>query len=321
MKLAVFNPVLGERDLEESLAYLSKLGVTAMEMGCGGYPGKQQINPKDYLGNPKACQELLDLFSKYNMELATLSVHGNPVHPNKEEADRFHNDYVDACNLARELNVKTLVTFSGCPGGSIVDTTPNWVTCFWPDEFSRVLKWQWEEVLVPYWKEAVKLAEECDVNLAFEMHPGFCVYNTHTALKLREMVGSDRIGVNFDPSHLFWQGMDPVVSIKELKGCIYHFHAKDTYLDKINIAKNGVLDTSDYGDLDNRSWYFQTVGYGSDKLVWKQMMSALRKAGYDGPISIEHEDSLMSVEEGLDKAIKFLDGLILKEDLPNAWWF
>ncbi|MFV0344483.1 MAG: sugar phosphate isomerase/epimerase family protein [Anaerocolumna sp.] len=321
MKLAVFNPVMGDMELEESLKYLSNLGVEAMEMGVGGYPGKKQLNPKDYLDNPKKIKEIKELFDKYNMEIAALSCHGNPVSPNKELAQKSHLDFVDACNLAKQLGVKTVVTFSGCPGGGPSDKTPNWVTCSWPEEYTDVLNYQWNKVLVPYWKSVVPLLEECDIKVAFEMHPGFCVYNPHSMKKLRELVGCERLGVNFDPSHLYWQQIDPIVAIRELKDCLFHFHAKDTYLDEENIRKNGVLDTANYGETLERSWQFKTVGYGHDLVEWKKMISRLKDIGYKGAISIEHEDSSMSTNEGLEKAIMFLDEIIIREDANEAWWF
>ena len=155
--------------------------------------------------------------------------------------------------------------------------------------------------------------------IALELHPGFACYNTASLLRLREAVG-DTIGANFDPSHLFWQGMDPVAAIRALKGAIYHFHAKDTKIDPYNKAVNGVLDTGSYGALGDRSWIFRTVGYGHDMGVWKDIISALRAAGYDGAVSIEHEDAYMSTLEGLEKAIAFLKEVLIKEAPAQMWW-
>jgi sugar phosphate isomerase/epimerase len=151
------------------------------------------------------------------------------------------------------------------------------------------------------------------------MHPGFCVYNPSTLLKLRAAVG-DMIGANVDPSHLFWQGIDPCEAIKMLKGAIYHFHAKDTKIDDANTEKIGVLDTQPYADILNRSWVFRTVGYGMDLKKWKDIMSALVIAGYDGAVSIEHEDALMSIEEGLEKAIATLKEAMMFETPAEMWW-
>lgn len=272
------------------------------------------------LADDKKVEELKALLAKYELSIAALSCHGNPVHPNKAHAEADHRVFVQTCQLAQKLGVDTVVTFSGCPGDSETSQRPNWVTCAWPDDYAKTLDWQWNEVLIPYWKNAVKIAAEYGVKkIALELHPGFCVYNPATLLRLREAVG-EQIGANFDPSHLIWQGMDPVAALRELKGAVYHFHAKDTRVDAYNVAKNGVLDTGSYGDLSARSWVFRTVGYGSDVKVWKDMISTLRMIGYDGVVSIEHEDGLMSPREGLEKAIQFLQPLLIREDAAAMWW-
>lgn len=320
MKLGVFAVLLGDKSLEEALKYLSESGVQMAEIGTGGYPGIAHANPDELLNDESKLQQFKDLFVKYNIEISALSCHGNPVHPQKEIAEKFHQDFVKTVLLAEKLGLKQINTFSGCPGDSENSKYPNWVTCPWPEDFTKILDYQWNEVLIPYWKKAVKFAKEHGVNkIALEMHPGFCVYNPETVLRLREAVGEE-IGANFDPSHLFWQGIDPVAAIKKLNKAIFHFHAKDTKIDKYNTAVNGVLDTKHYGDEINRSWIFRSIGYGTDYAVWKDIMSALRMVGYDYAISIEHEDSLMSVNEGLQKAIKFLQEVLVFEDNKGMWW-
>lgn len=319
MKLSVFSVVLGGMPLAEACAFLKSQGVDAIEIGCGGYPGKAHCDPKKLLGNKQEQQAFLNAIHDNGLSLAALSVHGNPVHPVAEIAKGFQDDYLDAVRLAGELGVDRVVCFSGCPGGSPQDRTPNWATCAWPEDYLQVLQYQWEDVLIPHWTKAAAFAKEHGVNrLAFEMHPGFCVYNPDTLLKLRVAVG-EVIGANVDPSHLFWQGIDPVAAIRSLKGAIHFFHAKDTAMDPINTAVNGVLDTRHYGD-PNRSWVFRTVGYGHDQLTWNRIISELRQAGYDDVVSIEHEDALMSGKEGLTKAIRLLKDVLIYEDAGDMYW-
>lgn len=321
MKLCVLTVPYHSLPLEEAMAKLSAMGVQAVELGAGGYPGSAHLDVKGMLEDDAKVQEVKNLAAKYNLEIGAIACHGNPVHPNKEIAEDFHNQFVDAVLVAEKLGVETIVTFSGCPGDYEGAKLPNWVTCAWPTDFQEVLDYQWNDVLIPYWKETAAFAESHGVNkIALEMHPGFCVYNPASLLKLREAVGGDVIGANFDPSHLFWQGINPVSAIKAMKGSIHHFHAKDTKIDAINTAVNGVLDTGSYGSLADRSWLFRTVGYGHGMAEWKDIISTLKMIGYDGLISIEHEDALMSVDEGMIKAVEFLKDVIIYESPAEMWW-
>lgn len=320
MKLGVFTVVLGEKSLEDALKYLKDSGVQAVELGTGGFPGTAHVKTDELLADKVKVKGLKDLVDKYGMEISALSCHGNPVHPQKEVADAYHADFEKTVLLAEQLGLDRIITFSGCPGDSPGSKYPNWVTCPWPEDFLKVLDYQWNEVLIPYWEKAVKFANDHGVNrICLEMHPGFNVYNPETLLKLRKAVG-DTIGANYDPSHLFWQGIDPIASIRELGSAIYHFHAKDTRIDAINTAKNGVLDTKHYSDEINRSWVFRSVGYGHSYQVWKDIVSNLRMVGYDDVLSIEHEDSLMSSNEGLQKAISFLKEVLIYEDKGEMFW-
>lgn len=320
MKLGVFTVLFSGKPFEQTLEYLSNMGVQAVEVGTGGYPGKAHGNPEILLKDDKLCAQFKDTISKYNLELSALSCHGNPVHPQEEIASQFRQDFENTVLLAEKLGLDRVITFSGCPGDHPGAKYPNWVTCPWPDDFLKVLEYQWNDVLIPYWEKAVRFANDHGVTrIALEMHPGFCVYNPESLLKLRKAVGST-IGANYDPSHLFWQGIDPVASIRNLQGAIYHFHAKDTGIDKQNTAVNGVLDTKHYGEELKRSWIFRTVGYGHSYEVWNDIISNLRMTGYDDVLSIEHEDSLMSSEEGLEKAVRFLKNvLVFKESGEMTW--
>ena len=320
MKLGVMNPVLNSYTLEEALRYLHGLGVQSLEIGAGGFPGDAHLKPAELIGKPDKIKEFKDLFEKYEIEIAAISCHGNPLHPQKEIAEKFHNQFKNAILVAEELGVKTIVGFAGCPGDCETSKYPNWVTCPWPNDFGEILKWQWEEKVIPYWKDMAEFAKSHGIErIAFEMHPGFVVYNPETLLRLRAAVG-DIIGANFDPSHLIWQGMDPVASIRKLGDAIFHFHAKDTKIDKYNTMVNGVLDTKPYSDEINRSWIFRSVGYGNDELYWKDIISNLRLVGYDYAISIEHEDSLMSQNEGLTKAVQTLKNALITESTTEMWW-
>lgn len=314
MKLGVMTVLLGDLSLDKTLAYLKSLGVQQVEIGCGGYPGTAHANARDFIKNPALIDEFMATVEKHGLEVAALAVHGNPVHPQKAIADDYNEQFEAAVLLAEKIGVKTIVTFSGCPGDCENSKYPNWVVATWPEDFQTIKEWQWNEVLIPYWKKAAKFANDHGIRrIALEMHPGFCVYNTGTLLRLREAVG-DTIGANFDPSHLFWQGIDPIAAIRALKGAIYHFHAKDTAIDLYNRSVNGVLDTTRLDCLADRPWIFRTVGYGHSEETWRTIFSELKIAGYTGIISIEHEDGLMSPREGLEKAVEVLKKTIIFDD-------
>ena len=320
MKIGVITNLLGNLPFEEALQYFVSKGIEMVEIGCGGYPGTQHADPDVLLNDDAKLEEFKALIKKYNVEISALSCHANPVHPDKAVAKEFDDAMRKAVLLAEKLGVHQINTFSGCPGDSENAKYPNWVTCPWPNEFGEMLEWQWNEVLIPYWKEFVVFAKAHGVDkIALEMHPGFCVYNPETLLKLRAAVGPE-IGANFDPSHLIWQGIEPVAAIRALEGAIFHFHAKDTKVDKYNTAVNGVLDTKPYGDEVHRSWVFRSVGYGNDETYWKDIISNLRMVGYDYAISIEHEDSLMSQNEGFSKAIDMLKRAVIREEPCTMWW-
>lgn len=319
MKVGSMTVPLQGMALLDALKYLKAIGVEAVEIGTGGFPGNHHCKPKELLADKGKLRAFSEAFEQTGMELNAFSCHGNAIHPNKETAAKAHEEFVDTCRLAQELGVKKVITFSGCAGDCPQSQYPNWVTCPWPEDFLHVLKYQWEDCLLPYWGKAGSLARECGVKVAFEMHPGFLVYNTASMLRLRRELG-DTFGANFDPSHLIWQGNDIVASIKELEGAIYHFHAKDTKVDVINAARKGVLDTTPYSEELQRSWIFRTVGYGHGQDFWKEVISSLRLIGYDDVISIEHEDSLMSVEEGLKKAVAMVREVIISEKPAAMWW-
>ena len=318
MKLSVLSNLYGDRPLADVLSHFRDLGVEMVEIGCGGYPGKAHCDPDILLNDEGKLEEFRALFAEYGIGICALSCHGNAVHPNKEIAAAFDRDFRNCVLLAEKLGVDTIVTFSGCPGDSPEAKYPNWVTCPWPDDFLKILEYQWNEVLIPYWKEAAAFAEAHNVRrIAFEMHPGFCVYNPETCLKLRKAV-SPILGANLDPSHLLWQGIKPGNAIRYLGDAIYHVHAKDTKIDDINTAANGVLDTKHYSDEIHRAWVFRTVGYGHGEEFWRDFVDNLRLVGYDRVLSIEHEDSLMSIDEGLEKAVHFLKPILMRDPKPGT---
>ncbi len=320
MKLGLFTPVLGKLNVKDMLAKVQALQkVQAIELGTGGWPGKDHLDVDALVDNKPCTLEYRKMIADAGLTISALSCHGNPLHPDRATAKAYDEVFRKSVRLAEQMDVKVVVTFSGCPGDSDEAKHPNWVTQPWPPEFLEILDWQWEKKVIPYWREAAKFAADHGVNVALEAHPGFVVYNVDTAVRLREAVAPN-LGVNFDPSHFFWQGVDVAAAIRALGDSIFHVHAKDVALDRQNVAVNGVIDTKTYRRMAERSWLFRSVGWGHDELEWKRIVSALRMTGYDYVMSIEHEDALASVDEGLGAAVDLLSRVILTEPPVDAWW-
>ncbi|HKJ57625.1 MAG TPA: sugar phosphate isomerase/epimerase, partial [Halobacteriales archaeon] len=315
MDVGVLTVVLGGEPLEDALEYLSGIGVDAVELGCGGFVGDDHLPREEYLDDDDAQAELLELVEANGLRISALSTHNNPLHPDDGRADRAVEEIEETVRLADQLGVDNVNTFSGLPAGSPAGEVPNWITAPWPPEHAEALEYQWEEVAIPRWSDIADHAVDHDVNVCLEMHPNMLVYEPTGLLRLREAT-NERIGANFDPSHLYWQGIDVIEAIRYLgeRDAIHHFHAKDTGLYESNARVKGYLDTNPYTDEPNRSWLFRSIGYGHDEAHWKEVVSTLRMVGYEDALSIEHEDSLTSGLEGLEKAVDVLERAVFETE-------
>jgi sugar phosphate isomerase/epimerase len=318
MRVGVFTPLLSKLPLEAVLKKLAALQINTVELATGNYVGDAHCK-LSMLEDVSALADFKKILADHGFSISALSCHGNPLHPDQARASRDREVSHRTILLAEKLGVPVMIDFSGCPGDSAHATAPNWVTCPWPPDYLNVLDWQWNEVVAPHWTEQAKFAADHGVKIAIEMHPGFVVYNPETMLKLRTVAGP-AIGCNFDPSHLFWQNIDPVAAVRVLGDAIFHVHAKDTQIFPANLPRTGVLDTKPYTNERERSWIFRTCGYGHGVEFWGELISTLRMFGYDYVLSIEHEDSLLSPEEGLTKAANFLNGIMIREQPGAAWW-
>ncbi|MFQ3588671.1 MAG: sugar phosphate isomerase/epimerase, partial [Fimbriimonadaceae bacterium] len=218
MKIGIFTALFGDKSRAEALDIVKAEGIQAVELGGGAYPGAAHIEVEKLLESKAERDRLMKDIESRGLVLTAISVHGNPLHPNKAIAEEHHNAFVNAVKLASMLGVECVNGFSGCPGEGPNGKYPNWVTCAWPDEFRDVLEWQWSKRVLPYWKKQAAFLKEHKVKFCIEMHPGFVCYSNDTLLKLRNGVGKngDAIGANFDPSHLWWQGIDPIAAVREL---------------------------------------------------------------------------------------------------------
>ena len=307
--IGVFDPVFENLPLDAMIDKISAMGIEAVEIGTGGYPGSPHCPVQELLDDSGKLRAWKNRFANRNIHVATLSCHGNPLHPDAKLAQRDAEAFRRTVLLAEKLDVKVVVGFAGCPGGSPADTMPNWSTFRWPPEFGQVLDWQWKEKVIPYWKQAAQFAREHGIHqLAFEMCPNQVVYNPKTLFHLREAVGEE-IGANCDLSHLFWQGCDAVEVIHLLgkQNALFHAHMKDTVMFENNVAKYGVLNFApDDNDLSQASETFRAVGYGHSANTWKEIVKAYMDVGYQGILSIENEDPILPGEVGVERAVSVL---------------
>lgn len=321
MKLGVFTPLFNALTFEEMIEKVAEAGLETVEIGTGGSPGNAHLNIDKLLASSQERSEYLAKLADKGLSISALSCHNNPISPLPAVAQEADELLQKTIRLASLMNVPVVNGFSGIAGGNETDTQVNWPVLPWPTEYADNYNYQWEQKLIPYWQGINTLCESAGIKIGIELHGGFLCHTPYTMLKLREATGK-AIGCNLDPSHLWWQGIDPVAAIKILgsEHAIHHFHAKDTYLDQDNINMHGLTDMQPYEQVKTRAWTFRSVGCGHDLQVWSDIISALRIYGYDYVLSIEHEDPIMSVDEGLNRAITNLKSIMIKDQPSGMWW-
>jgi sugar phosphate isomerase/epimerase len=304
MRIGMVTDSLGHLPMQELLRTAAELGIEMLEFPCGNWSSAPHLNLDALLASEMARAEWMAMLRDHDLALSALNCSGNPLHPG-ELGQRHREVTSKTIKLAGLLGVERVVLMSGCPGGP-GDANANWITTAWPPEAARVLAWQWDEVVIPYWKTLAVEAQEAGVTrLCLELHGQQNVYNVETLNRLRDAVGPV-VGANFDPSHLFWMGADPLAAIRALGSAIYHVHAKDTRIDQAMASVNSLIDTKSVDRVSQRSWSYVTLGYGHDVLWWREFCALLRMVGYDDVLSIEHEDQMLPPLEGVRKSVELL---------------
>ena len=319
MHLGALTTVFVDRTLSEAAERMHELRLQSIEIGAGGTFPKNHCNPAQLMADDSALGSFRETLAKNELTISAFAIHGEPLNPDATVAEAYNRDYRDACKLAEKLGVTRITLLAGLPEAAPGDRVPNWILYPEPPRNREMVEWQWEQRLIPYWKEHGKIAEDHGIRLCFEMHPADMVHKPEALLRLRDSVGPV-IGCNLDPSHLFWQGMDVIEVVRALGPVIYHVHAKDSRLDEHNVRVNGILDAKTFGDEEHRSWLFRTVGYGHGEGFWRDFISTLRLVGYDDVLSIEHEDPLVDSEEGLELAATLLESILMRKPAGKVWF-
>lgn len=313
MRLCLNTDGLSHLTFEEMVKTSAEIGIESLEIACGNWSNAPHINLDEMLIDASARRKYMDTIASNNLVLEALNCSGNQLDPN--ESGKKHQEVVEKTfELANLLGVHKIVMMSGLPGGNATDTTSNWITTCWPMSCQDSLKYQWEEVLIPYWKKTTTLAKSCGItSIALENHGAQCVYNAETLLKLRNAV-DPMIGMNLDPSHHMWMGGDGIEMAKALGAdAIYHVHAKDLRKERGRFAANGGLETKFFDDYNNRYWNYVALGFGESKEWWKEFFAVLSMMGYDGPVSLEIEDKTMPALTAIKKSISFLHDVMPRD--------
>ncbi len=307
MEIGLYTDSLGHLPFEEMLDVAAASGVTAIEIATGGQSRAPHLDVDALLAGAPARAAFLDAFASRGLRIAALNCSAWPMHPVVGEA---HSVLIDkTLRLAGELGVSKIVSMSGCPGDGRDATTINWVWYPWPDDAVALARRGWDQG-VALWSEKARLAKAAGVErIAFELHPLHLVYNVPTVLAFRAEVG-DVIGVNLDPSHLFWQQMDPIAAVRALGPAIQHVHMKDTEIVAAQVALAGVLDNRPFDTPTERAWTFRTVGRARPAAWWSDFVAALGEAGYDDALSIEQEDPYAAPVDGVREAAAFIAGVL-----------
>jgi sugar phosphate isomerase/epimerase len=308
MRIGLTTDSLSQLTFDELLETAADLGIQTLEFGCGGWSSAPHLNLKMLLEKEEERTNFLAKMRAHGLEISALNCSGNPLAPGERGKS---NDQVvrGTLKLAGLLGVPRVVMMSGLPGGP-GDQNANWITTAWPPEVHEILRYQWEDVALPYWRELAKEARANGVEkICIEQHAHQLVYNTETALKLRDAIG-DLVGVNFDPSHALWMGGDPLLAIGQLRGAIYHVHAKDTRIDPHNSALNTLLETKPNDQVADRAWNYVTLGYGHSEIWWRDFVIQLKQNGYDDVLSIEQEDYSLPPMVGVRKSVELLKNVI-----------
>jgi sugar phosphate isomerase/epimerase len=320
MELGLCSVCLLDRSWEQALDTLARHKIHWVEANAGGHIPKDHFDPLELLADDEALARFADSLSQHDIRIAAFGCYGNPVHPTEWRRRRDHDDFVATCKLAERLGVTRVSVISGCPAGGPNDRAPNWIiNSIYPD-FRKAYDWQWEKSLIPYWREAARTAEDHGVQICIEPHGGDMVYNLETFERLRDAVGAT-IGATFDPSHLWWMGIDVLSMIRELAGAIYYVHAKDVQVDSGIVTRQGLVPAVDYADWNRRSWVYRAIGQGHDEQFWRAFVTTLRRTGYDDVVSIEIEDPFLTIDDAIDMSVATLRAALPRNAPPAADWF
>ncbi|WP_434724802.1 sugar phosphate isomerase/epimerase family protein [Mesorhizobium sp. RIZ17] len=304
MKIGMITDSLGNLSFDEMLRASAELGLETLEFACGNWSSAPHIDLAAMLDSAATRAEFVAKVRDHGLTIAALNCSGNPLHPGPQ-GKKHRQVTEDTIRLASLMGIDRVVMMSGLPGGP-GDANPNWIITDWPPECADIQRYQWDDCIIPYWLDLVRFSNNLGIGkLCLELHGHQAVYNVQTLFRLRDAVG-ETVGANYDPSHPMWMGADPIAAVRKLGSAIYYVHAKDTRVEPVPAGIDGVLDARPPNHYAERAWNYITLGYGHGETWWRQFCTALKQAGYDDVLSIEHEDMMLSPMEGMRKSVALL---------------
>ncbi|MGD0851767.1 MAG: sugar phosphate isomerase/epimerase [Acidimicrobiales bacterium] len=315
MDIGLLTDSVEDLTFDQTLDLANEVGLSCVEFAAGNWSTSPHIDVPALLENRRGRAEFLRSVESRGLRISALNASGNQLHPR----DGKRNDKMvrDIIRLAGEFGVTTIVLMSGLPGGTPNDQMPNWITTSWPPETTEMLDYQWNDVAIPYWHDLAAFASANGITrMAIEMHGNQIVFSVPGVLRLRSEIG-DIVGANLDPSHLIWMGADPLRAVTALGSAIYYVHAKDTRVEDASAVRSR-LEPLTLPFVDERAWNFVTVGRGHDFEWWTTFVDTLASVGYDGTLSIEHEDASVSGVDGVREAAALLHRVLAQRSAVKS---
>ena len=312
MKIGMFSANFMDYDLESVLKKMNESGYEAVELPA--FSGNGHLDVDEVLRGNHAGK-IKDLAKKYNLTISALSNHTEGqlvLGPHTKDTDAF---FAGTAAEKIKFGIERMKKTAKAAAALDVPVVCGFIGC---ESFSRWFPWPypegWDEMakdFVERWGEILDTFEKEGVRFAHEPHPNEYVYNVETALKSVELMGGRKEwGFNFDPANIILQGIDPVIFVQELGDRIFHAHAKDGEIVAHNVRRSGLQSTGKWNRID-RGFRFRIPGWGS--VPWKRVLTEMRLVDYDYVLSYEHEDVVMSRDDGMEKTIRYLKPLIIKE--------
>ncbi len=321
MKLGMNTFFVMKFERDEALQFCREIGVTALELAAIGPAAERFCDIDRLLSDSEARNRWLDNYAVLGFEIYSFAAHGSPLHPDRQIAESYSREFRKVCAFMEKIEATRLCLVAGLPEGREGDTLPNWIVNTdlpGSDLLKDALEWQWNERLLPYWREHGKIAADHGVSLCFEMQVNDMIHNPIKLRQLRDEIGPV-VACNFDISHMWAQKIDPLEAIHYLGDLIQAVHLKDTLIHEPNARLRGLMDTTHPLHPDKRAWSFTLPGWGHDERTWREVITALRFVGYEGILTLEHESEYMEIQSGLEKSAAFIRTMLLDVPPGISW--